>query len=278
MKKYHAFSLIELLVVISIIALLLSILLPSLNRVKLQARKVICKSNLKQWGAIWTLYGEDNDGKFPHIYYDSAGQRWERGAWIIPIREYYQSKEKIVLCPTATKPNPAYLNPDGTYPIQSVGDVRYAYKMRPPTPEQIAAGMNEGDEWCSYGMNNWCSNSSPYQSKDHWQKFINVNSPSEVPLMLDSLWRGGRPSADDYRSIRPPQYEHTPERWIGVNYDISHFCLPRHPKGLINLIYIDMSVSDIKMKELWTQQWYEDFDRSYASNHIEWPEWMNKYD
>ena len=59
------FTLIELLVVIAIIALLLAILVPTLQRVRKQAKSVVCQSNLKQWGAIWATYTNDNDGSLP---------------------------------------------------------------------------------------------------------------------------------------------------------------------------------------------------------------------
>jgi len=57
--------LIELLVVIAIIALLLAILMPTLQRVKKQANGVACLSNLKQIGMAFNVYTEDNEGKFP---------------------------------------------------------------------------------------------------------------------------------------------------------------------------------------------------------------------
>lgn len=68
MKKRKAFTLVELLVVISILALLMSILLPSLSRAKESARSIVCSSNLKQIGLGATLWSEDHDG-------------WAPGAW-----------------------------------------------------------------------------------------------------------------------------------------------------------------------------------------------------
>jgi Tfp pilus assembly protein PilE len=57
--------LIELLVVIAIIALLISILLPALSKVKEQTRTVICRSNVHQYGLAARTYLDDNSGRFP---------------------------------------------------------------------------------------------------------------------------------------------------------------------------------------------------------------------
>jgi len=73
-----AFTLVELLVVISVIAVLMAILMPALQRVKEQAKKVICRSNQKQIGMAMSMYQEDNNGKFPSSY---EGAR--------PVKVYY---------------------------------------------------------------------------------------------------------------------------------------------------------------------------------------------
>lgn len=67
MKKKTGFTLVELLVVISIIALLMAILLPSLQRVRRKAQGIICRSNLKQYGIATRMYLDDNEGSFPYV-------------------------------------------------------------------------------------------------------------------------------------------------------------------------------------------------------------------
>jgi prepilin-type N-terminal cleavage/methylation domain-containing protein len=74
------FTLVELLVVIGIIALLISILLPSLNRARETANRVKCASNMRQIGQAILLYANDNKGAYPRTVATGGTPTWGTGA------------------------------------------------------------------------------------------------------------------------------------------------------------------------------------------------------
>ena len=80
LRRRCAFTLVELLVVISIIALLLAILLPSLSNARRQARRVLCLTRLSQLGVAVHLYANDSAGFLPQTLGGPSPWRDKRGA------------------------------------------------------------------------------------------------------------------------------------------------------------------------------------------------------
>jgi prepilin-type N-terminal cleavage/methylation domain-containing protein/prepilin-type processing-associated H-X9-DG protein len=72
-SRGRAFTLVELLVVIGIIAVLVSLLLPALGRARDAAKQTACASNLRQVALAMLVYIGDNRGKFPRAYSNVDG-------------------------------------------------------------------------------------------------------------------------------------------------------------------------------------------------------------
>jgi Tfp pilus assembly protein PilE len=90
--------LIELLVVIAIIALLMAILMPALQRVRKQAKSVICQSNLKEWALIWAMYTEENNDEFPEYmgfnWMDSVLEKYAKTGAMFLLPDGHKNKSR----------------------------------------------------------------------------------------------------------------------------------------------------------------------------------------
>jgi prepilin-type N-terminal cleavage/methylation domain-containing protein/prepilin-type processing-associated H-X9-DG protein len=76
------FTLIELLVVIAIIAVLMAILMPTLNRAREQGKRASCLSNVKQMNLAWIMYADDNDDKIVNGNTSTGAHNKDGTCWV----------------------------------------------------------------------------------------------------------------------------------------------------------------------------------------------------
>lgn len=262
MGKRRGFTLIELLVVIAIIALLMGILMPALTRVKKQARKVVCMTHLKQWGLIWKMYCDDNNGYWLSGEGEGSG-RW----WVFPMFDQYEVEEDMRFCPQAT-------NPSGYGKIGAWAD--HAWTI----PNTDISG--------SYGPNGWMCNLGPNRnngiwgrgpSEDYWRT-PNVRGAANIPLFQGQWWVDAWPRHND----QPPDIVDgvmaIPDR-PNTN-EMERVCVDRHD-GFVNNLFCDWSVRSVGMKELWTLKWHQSYNvtgpwtQAGGVQSSDWPQWMRKY-
>ncbi len=257
-RPKRAFTLVELLVVIAIIALLMSILMPALTHTRNQAKAVLCLSNLKQWGLVFSMYTDDNEGSFMT---GIDGACWDGGWgywWMTPLEPYYRDKA-LRLCPMATKPyNKGGQSPFGAW----------------------FAGCDEVGGWevdiGSYGPNGWICNPPlgidyvwDRPTKFNWRTCA-VRGASNIPLFLGVLWYDAWPLAHD----DPPPFEFWLADEVGM-HEMRRFCLNRH-NGYVNGVFLDFStVRRIGLKELWRLKWHTEYDLD-APLPV-WPDWMKNF-
>jgi prepilin-type N-terminal cleavage/methylation domain-containing protein len=103
------FTLVELLVVISIIALLLSVLMPALSKARDQAKKIVCGNILRQTGISMASYAGNNKGKYPTAVNEGAwpfGVMLNEGVLAGPaklLNDGYLPDPTFFFCPAAGK-------------------------------------------------------------------------------------------------------------------------------------------------------------------------------
>src|SRR5262245_24441207 len=138
-RRRRGFTLVELLVVIGIIAVLVGILLPALQKARRAANGVKCSSNMRQIASAMLLYINTNKGKFP-ITSANGGV-----SAVYPQGVYWANdlvKQKYIAAPNAYKPDgsrdPAQTSvfncPEGRFDEVTAG-------ADPPYP---ASGINDG--------------------------------------------------------------------------------------------------------------------------------------
>ena len=242
-----AFSLVELLVVIGIIAVLASIMVPAMSAVSKRAQRVSCLSNLRQLVQAYTIYTGENKGK--GIGFAFSAER----SWIVPFRDYSSGISEISLCPSAGEP------------ASSFGSAFSAWTLDVKSTGPGGEPMRYNG---SYGFNGWLFRWEPAGrggeqfSAGPKDRYLSFGAPeaSLVPVFADATWLDGWPRADD---PTPPDLQtgdagrQGPNRAPRENM-IGRFTIARHGRN-VNVVFLDGHGDTVELSRLKRLKWHSGF-------------------
>ena len=169
--RLAGFTLVELLVVLGIISVLMSLLLPALNRARATARGVACLSNLRQMATAAFAYADANDGRLPVAYWEIyEGTTTISFAWDVTT----------VITPAGKSAGPGLLWP---------GEVDATAVTQCP---EFAGGANwHVDEHTGYNYNTSYLGHGQGESVPEPAKLTDVRNGPQVAMFGDGEWAGG---------------------------------------------------------------------------------------
>jgi len=232
----HAFSLVELLVVVSIIALLAAILFPVFSRVRENGRRAACQSNLKQIGYGLIQYSQDYDEILVADWYgtsipigsgdtlppgstDGVSYKWEDA--VFP----YVKNEQVFNCPSATDkaatPYHYYKTLTRRQPSDELGSYIIMHGYGPPTSQQ-AYPPCDGDKCTPPVSHLVTTNGIP-----HIVSLARAQTPSNTAWVLDG-------NGEFFCSVDGPHQQ--------INADL---IVPRHLET-IGVLFLDGHVKNIR--------------------------------
>ncbi|HEX8913276.1 MAG TPA: prepilin-type N-terminal cleavage/methylation domain-containing protein [Humisphaera sp.] len=244
-----AFTLIELVIVIGIIAILIGLLLPVLGSVRRQARTAQCMSNVRQINTSFTAYRAANQGKsIVYNYLDCL--------WIKVLRKEFAAIDEVRTCPEATDPSSRGV-------AEPYGTATTTWGPGTGTSSGPMMGAYSG----SYLFNGWLylpgtaamyNNMLPFFANNA-KSFVAMTDPkvssSETPTFADGAWVDGWPHWDNSvpTDLQNPMYGSGPS-----SGNMGRVCLNRHNKR-VNVAFLDGSARQVSLAELWQLRWTRDW-------------------
>jgi prepilin-type N-terminal cleavage/methylation domain-containing protein/prepilin-type processing-associated H-X9-DG protein len=239
------FTLIELLVVIAIIALLLSILTPALNKVKEQAKTLVCRTNTKQLNMALMLYSNE---------YNNKGLNSEGGVdyWPMQIAPYFGDN--------VYKDDPEKMK-------EGVMAILYCPSTKEPLIETGGSWGTAKNQWRyhvvgsegSYCLNTWIGGwdfdeqifYNIIKKKDILANSFRDSVPgrADIGVIADGIWL-------DFVTMN--NYGYDPENIDpeigGFDNGLGRIHIDRHNKG-INVSFADSHAELVKLKDIWKLRW-----------------------
>jgi prepilin-type N-terminal cleavage/methylation domain-containing protein len=247
MNRRKGFTLIELLVVIAVITVLMSILMPALQKAKAAAYDARDRSNQHQIALFFYMWTQDHEGKFPPR---GGGDPWadDMGGWPGLFEKYMPGMGEVRFCPSATKP----WTEGGRFPFAAWADA-----------DEGGTEIIHG----SYVSNYWVANED---EPEYWRTPA-TKKAGYIPIILDGNWKDSEPQPED--EPFPTREQMVLEGYTPNAHEMRRSAIDRHGCH-VNASFVDMSSGKIGLKHLWRTWWHKQWDM----NHLlpDWPLWMDK--
>jgi len=252
-----AFTLVELLVVMSIISLLFGLLMPAFSRVRAVAKQTVCQSQLRQWGLAFEIYAAENDNFYPHI--DGRDRTDELAANPDPedIADWYFGWVDVLPPLMGEKPwrDYNYWHKPGVDTVFQCPSAKLApdkcYTYRPRRTGYFSYAMNSCLEldkncWPPHG----CTGGDWHMPS--FLKTTSIRNASRLILLFDQL-------LDPEKGYGGTKYNATAGQYCG-SYPKAFSARHARPGGLLggSILYCDYHV---EWKEtVWKPDWPDDLE------------------
>jgi prepilin-type N-terminal cleavage/methylation domain-containing protein/prepilin-type processing-associated H-X9-DG protein len=249
----RGFTLVELLTVVGLIAVLVSLFMPVLSKVRAAAETTSCTSNLRQIGAAWTAYLAENRGRLPdYVWHTPATPDLSYYGYWTGIVDRNGVRGQSLLCPAART--------ESDRPV-GFGMVAVAWSGRLMGDGSNGTAVRLDDRTyrvSSYGYNRHLTAGGGFGKGGGAAYLSAVNGLSNVPAFFDCAAPDARPlnHSDRPAATAPPNLsgdqlrENSPQHW--------RFLLGRHGRG-INVYMADGSARWVRLDDAMQLTWSGDW-------------------
>ena len=235
-RRMSIFTLVELLIVVSVIAILMALLLPALGKAVEQARSMSCRSNLRQVGAGWNMYANDHGDVCVFRFTKTDGQNV---AWTYSLVSGKYVAKSVMMCPARNRI------------FSNLGSPEF-YDRFWKDPN---AGLKNPTEsaWSvpDYGINHYFAASVAGLGglKETVVKLSSFRMPSRTVVFLESAASGGTRTSDPYLVKGAPNVNNCYE--LPSNGPI---LWPVHYSGReVNGVFADGHVASSRSRMFWEE-------------------------